>query len=161
MSELGGIQSRWMGLDFGTKTVGVAVSDRLGITAQGIETIRRKSPGKLRRTLARIEELIDEYKIEKIILGLPKNMDNTLGERAQDTLSFRETLEKRTGLPVEIWDERLSTVESERILQSGGVRRENRKQRIDWMAATLILQSYMDAQKSSDQMPDEDQATQN
>ncbi len=139
------MSQRWMGLDYGTKTVGVAISDELGITAQGLETIHRKSPRKLRQTLARIQKLVEEYTITKIILGFPKNMNNTLGERAEETMLFRDMLEKRCGLPVVLWDERLTTMESERILQSGGVRRENRKQRIDWMAATLILQSYMDA----------------
>ena len=139
------MKERWMGLDYGTKTVGVAVSDVLGITAQGLETITRKSGKKLRQTLAKIEVLIKEYQIEKIVLGLPKNMNNTLGERANDTLEFQAMLERRTGLEVILWDERLTTIESERILKSGGVRRENRKDRIDWMAAALILQSYMDS----------------
>lgn len=134
-----------MGLDYGTKTVGVAVSDTLGITAQGLETISRKSNKKLRQTLARIEALIEEYQIEKIVLGLPKNMNNTLGDRAEETMEFKEMLERRTGLEVVLWDERLTTMESERILMEGGVRREHRKERIDWMAASLILQSYMDA----------------
>ncbi len=136
---------RWMGLDYGTKTVGVAVSDELGITAQGLETIARKSNKKLRQTLARIEALIAEYQVEKIVLGLPKNMNNTLGERAEETIEFKGMLERRTGLEVILWDERLTTMESERILMEGGVRRENRKERIDWMAASLILQSYMDS----------------
>lgn len=139
------MKERWMGLDFGSKTVGVAVSDSLGITAQGVETITRKSGKKLRQTLARIEALIEEYQVEKIVLGLPKNMNNTLGERADETAAFREMLERRTGLEVILWDERLTTIESERILMSGGVRREYRKERIDWMAAALILQSYMDS----------------
>lgn len=139
------MKERWMGLDYGTKTVGVAVSDSLGITAQGLETITRKSNKKLRQTLARIEEIAEEYQIKKIVLGLPKNMNNTLGERAEETKEFQAMVERRTGREVVLWDERLTTVESERILQSGGVRRENRKERIDWMAATLILQSYMDA----------------
>lgn len=139
------MKERWMGLDYGTKTVGVAVSDTLGITAQGLETITRKSGKKLRQTLARIEALAEEYHIEKIVLGLPKNMNNTLGERADDTKEFMAMLTRRTGLPVILWDERLTTVESERILKSGNVRREHRKERIDWMAAALILQSYMDA----------------
>ena len=139
------MKERWMGLDCGSKTVGVAVSDMLGITAQGLETITRKSPGKLRKTLARIETLAAEYEITKIVLGLPKNMNNTMGERAEATLEFRDKLAGRTGLEVVLWDERLTTAESERILLSGGVRREHRKSRIDWMAATLILQSYMDA----------------
>ncbi|MDO5146443.1 MAG: Holliday junction resolvase RuvX [Eubacteriales bacterium] len=139
------MKERWMGLDYGTKTVGVAVSDLLGITAQGVETITRKSSNKLRQTLARIKVLAEDYQVEKIVLGLPKNMDNTLGERAEATVEFKKMLEQRTGLPVLLWDERLTTMESEQILMSAGVRRERRKERIDWMAATLILQSYMDS----------------
>lgn len=138
-----------MGLDYGTKTVGVAVSDALGITAQGVETITRKSNKKLRQTLARIEELAEEYHVEKIVLGLPKNMNNTLGDRAEETMEFQAMLERRTGLEVVLWDERLTTMESERILKEGGIRREYRKERIDWMAASLILQSYMDSHPMS------------
>ncbi len=134
-----------MGLDYGTRTVGVAVSDELGITAQGLETITRKQTGKLRRTLARIKELADLYEIDEIILGLPKNMNNTLGERAEATIEFQQMLIKRTGRKVVLWDERLTTVESERLLKEAGVRREHRKERIDQMAASLILQTYMDA----------------
>ena len=102
---------RILGLDYGSKTVGVAVSDPLGLTAQKVETIWRKQENKLRRTLARIEELVAEYGVEKIVVGLPKNMNNTLGERAEKSLEFKEMLEKRTGLPVEMWDERLTTME--------------------------------------------------
>ena len=138
---------RIMGLDFGTKTVGVAISDPLMVTAQPIETITRKSANKLRQTLARIEELIVENCVELIVLGYPKNMNNTVGERAQACETFKEDLERRTALPVILWDERMTTVESERILMAGGVRRENRKAVIDQMAAVLILQSYMDAKK--------------
>lgn len=137
---------RLLGLDYGTKTVGVALSDPLGVTAQPVETITRKSPNKLRKTLARIETLIAENNVEKIILGYPKNMNNTVGDRAEDAVSFKEHLERRTGLPVVLWDERLTTMESERILMSGGVRRENRKAVIDQLAASIILQSYMDAE---------------
>lgn len=136
---------RIMGLDYGSVTVGVAISDSMQLTAQPVEVIQRKSENKLRRTLARIEELVEEYEVGLIVLGLPKNMNNTLGERAEETKEFQEMLQRRTGLEVVLWDERLTTMESERILQEGGVRRENRKERIDWMAATLILQSYMDA----------------
>lgn len=139
-----------MGLDYGTKTVGVAVSDALGITAQGVETITRKSNKKLRQTLARIEELVEEYHVEKIVLGLPKNMNNTLGDRAEETKEFQAMLQRRTGLEVILWDERLTTMESERILKEGGIRREYRKERIDWMAASLILQSYMDSHPMSE-----------
>lgn len=137
---------RIMGLDFGTKTVGVAISDPLMVTAQPVETITRKSANKLRQTLARIEELIVENCVELIVLGYPKNMNNTVGERAQACETFKEDLERRTALPVILWDERMTTVESERILMAGGVRRENRKAVIDQMAAVLILRSYMDAQ---------------
>lgn len=137
---------RIMGLDYGTKTVGVAISDGLMITAQPVETITRKSAGKLRQTLARIEALIVEYGVERIVLGYPKNMNNTVGERAVACEAFQEDLERRTGLEVVLWDERLTTVESERVLMAGGVRRENRKAVIDQMAAVLILQGYLDNQ---------------
>ena len=135
---------RLMGLDYGSKTVGVAVSDPLGLTAQGVETVWRKQENKLRQTLARIEELISEYQVERIVLGYPKNMNNTIGERAVKSLEFKEKLEKRTGLPVVMWDERLTTAEAERTLMETGVRRENRKQYLDQMAAVLILQGYLD-----------------
>ena len=104
---------RVLGLDYGSKTVGVAVSDPLGLTAQGVEIIRRKSENKMRQTLARIEELIREYQVEKIVLGLPKNMNNTLGDRAEKSLELKKTLERRTGLAVVMWDERLTTVSAE------------------------------------------------
>lgn len=144
---------RILGLDYGTKTVGVAVSDPLEITAQPVETIERKSANKLRQTLARIEAIIDEYgavseqeKIGLIVLGYPKNMNNTEGDRCAATRAFKEDLERRTGLEVVLWDERLTTVEAERILMDSGVRRENRKTYIDKMAAAVILQNYLDAQ---------------
>ncbi len=141
---------RIMGLDYGTKTVGVAVSDALMITAQPIETITRKSANKLRQTLARIETIIEEYGVERIVLGYPKNMNNTIGERAEACEALKEDLERRTGLEVILWDERMTTMESERILMAGGVRRENRKAVIDQMAAVLILQSYMDSLKKNE-----------
>lgn len=136
---------RIVGLDFGSKTVGVAVSDPLGITAQPVEIVRRKSENKLRQTLARIEELAKEYEVEMFVLGLPKNMNNTLGERAERTLEFKEMLERRTGLPVVMWDERLTTVAANRAMMEGGVRRENRGQYVDALAASLILQGYLDS----------------
>ncbi len=136
--------TRIMGLDYGSKTVGVAVSDELGITAQGIETICRTSENKLRQTCARIEALIEEYNVGEIVLGFPKNMNNTIGERAEKTLAFREMLERRTGLFVAMWDERLTTVEAERTLMESGVRREHRKQYVDKIAAVYILQGYLD-----------------
>ena len=135
---------RIMGLDFGSKTVGVAISDPLFLTAQGIEIIRRKSPSKLRQTLARIDELKTEYEVEKIVLGFPKNMNNTVGERCEKTLEFKEMLEKRTGLEVVLWDERLTTVEADRTMMEVGIRRENRKQYVDQLAAVFILQGYLD-----------------
>ena len=121
------------------------MSDPLGLTAQSVETIWRKQENKLRQTLARIEELAAEYQAEKIVLGLPKNMNNTIGERAEKTLEFREMLERRTGLPVVMWDERLTTVEAERTLMEASVRRENRKQYLDQLAAVFILQGYLDS----------------
>ena len=136
---------RIMGLDYGSKTVGVALSDELGITAQPIMTIERKSENKLRRTLAQIEELIDAYEVSFVVLGYPKNMNNTDGPRVEATKEFKEHIERRTGLEVVLWDERLTTIESERILMDSGVRREHRKAYIDKMAAAIILQSYMDA----------------
>ena len=135
---------RILGLDYGSKTVGVAVSDPLGFTAQGVEIIRRKSENKMRQTLARIEELIAQYQVEEIVLVLPKNMNNTLGDRAEKSLELKETLERRTGLPVVMWDERLTTVSANRVLMETGVRRENRKEHVDEIAAVFILQGYLD-----------------
>ena len=136
---------RIMGLDFGSRTTGVAVSDPLGMTAQGVETIVRKDENKLRQTCARIEELIKEYEIEEIVLGYPKNMNNTAGERAEKTEAFKAMLERRTGKPVILWDERLTTIAAERVLMESGVRRENRKAVVDKIAAVLILQGYLDS----------------
>ena len=136
---------RIMGLDYGTKTVGVAISDALGLTAQGIETIERKEENKLRRTCARIEELIREYEVEKIVLGFPKHMNNDVGERAEKSLEFKAMLERRTGLEVVMWDERLTTVAAERTLIESKVRREDRKKYIDKIAAVFILQGDLDS----------------
>jgi len=135
---------RIMGLDYGSKTVGVALSDSLGLTAQGVETIWRKSESKLRQTLARIEELIEEYQVTTIVLGFPKNMDDTIGDRAAKTLEFREALEKRTGLAIVMEDERLTTMAAREVLVSQGVRREDHKKSIDMIAAGFILQGYLD-----------------
>ena len=135
---------RIIGLDFGSKTVGVAISDELLITAQGIEIVRRKSENKLRQTLARIEELIKEYNVDKIVLGFPKNMNNSEGERCEKTLEFKEMLERRTGLTVELWDERLTTVAADNLMMEAGIRRENRKEYVDQIAASFILQGYLD-----------------
>ena len=135
---------RIMGLDYGSKTIGVAISDPLGLTAQGIEIIRREEENKLRKSLRRIEALIAEYQVEEIVLGFPKNMNNTIGERAEKSLQLKETLEKRCGLPVIMWDERLTTVEANRTLMESGVRRENRSKYVDMIAAVFILQGYLD-----------------
>ena len=131
-------------MDYGSKTVGVAVSDALGFTAQGVEIIRRKSEKRLRQTLARIDELIAEYQVGSIVLGFPKNMDNTIGDRAEKSLEFQKILKKRTGLPVVMWDERLTTVEADRTMAETGVRREDRKKYVDELAAMFILQGYLD-----------------
>lgn len=136
---------RVMGLDYGSKTVGVALSDPLGLTAQGIETIWRRDENKLRKTCARIEELIREYEVERIVLGLPRHMNSDVGDRAEKSLEFGEMLRRRTGLEVVMWDERLTTVEAERTLMENKVRRENRKKYIDQIAAVFILQGYLDS----------------
>ena len=136
---------RIMGLDYGSKTVGVAVSDGLLLTAQGVETIGRTQENKLRRTLARIKELCEAYEVGEIVVGFPKNMNNTIWDRAEKSLEFAEMLRKRTGLPVVMWDERLTTVEANRTLMESGVRREHRKEYIDKIAAIFILQGYLDA----------------
>lgn len=135
---------RIMGLDFGAKTVGVAISDPLLITAQGIEIIRRKEENKLRKTLARIEELIVEYEVEEIVLGLPKHMNDTLGVRVELSYEFKDKLERRTGLPVHMWDERLTTVAADKAMIEAGLRREERKEHVDKVAAVFILQGYLD-----------------
>lgn len=136
---------RIMGLDFGSKTVGVAVSDPLLITAQGVEIIRRKEENKLRQTHARIEELIVQYEVGALVLGLPKNMNATEGERVALTMDFKANLERRTGLPVYMWDERLTTVAADKAMMEAGIRREHRKDYVDMIAASLILQGYLDS----------------
>ena len=141
---------RIMGLDYGSKTIGVAVSDPLGLTAQGIEIIRREEENKLRKSLRRVEELVKKYEVTEIVLGFPKNMNNTIGERAEKSLQLKETLERRLGLPVVMWDERLTTVEAIRTLMESGVRRENRGKYVDMIAAVFILQGYLDAKANPD-----------
>ena len=140
---------RILGLDYGSVTVGVAISDELLLTAQPLMTIKREQENKLRRTLARIEELADSYHVAGVVLGLPKNLDGSLGERAQKTLAFKEMLEKRLQLPVVLEDERLTTNAAHRALDEAGIKRENRKQYLDTMAASLILQNYLDANRES------------
>ena len=136
---------RILGLDFGTKTTGVAVSDPLGFTAQGLEIIRRTDSYNLKPTINRIKEICEEYKVEKIVLGFPKNMNNTEGERCQHTQVFKQKLEQALALPVELWDERLTTLEAEQVLLAADVSRGRRKQVIDKLAAVLILQNYLQA----------------
>ena len=135
---------RVIGLDYGTKTVGVAVSDETKLIAQPLVTIERKQANKLRQTYAAIETIIAEQDVELIVLGNPKNMNNTEGERVQATKEFKEALERRTGLPVVLVDERLTTVEANRILEDTGVALSARKEHIDKMAAAIILQNYLD-----------------
>ena len=142
---------RIMGLDFGSKTVGVAISDPLLITAQGIEIVRRKEENKLRQTLARLEELIVEYEVEEIVLGMPKNMNATEGVRVELTNEFKEKLERRTGLPVATWDERLTTVAADKAMIEAGIRREKRKDYVDMIAATFILQGYLDYKRGKNE----------
>ena len=141
-------EGRIMGLDFGGKTVGVAVSDPLKMTAQGIEIIRRKSENKLRRTLARIEELIKAYNVTEIVLGFPKNMNSTVGERGEKSLQFQEMLERRTGLDVVMWDERLTTVAANRAMAEAKIPEKDRKGYVDEIAAIFILQGYLDLLKN-------------
>ena len=138
---------RIMGLDFGSKTVGVAVSDALLLTAQGVEIIRRKEENKLRQTLARIEALIEEYEVEELVLGLPRHMNGTEGVRAELTEEFKDKLERRTGLPVVLWDERLTTASADRTMMEAGIRRENRTEYVDMLAAVFILQGYLDRRR--------------
>ncbi|MGN0389862.1 MAG: Holliday junction resolvase RuvX [Wujia sp.] len=135
---------RILGLDYGQKTVGVAVSDENAIIAQPLETIERKHENKLRQTYARIEAIIEEYGVEKVVVGLPKMMNNTEGARVELTRVFAGDLERRTGLEIVFEDERLTTVEANRILEETGVPVSGRKEHIDKMAAAIILQSYLD-----------------
>ncbi|MBQ4220382.1 MAG: Holliday junction resolvase RuvX [Butyrivibrio sp.] len=138
---------RIMGLDYGSRTVGVALSDELLITAQAKEIIRRKEENKLRRTLARIEELITTYGVEKIVLGLPVNMDMTPSERSQLCLEFKDRIERRTDVPVVMWDERLTTVAADEIMNELGIKGRERKEYVDMIAAQVILQDYLDNRK--------------
>lgn len=139
--------SRIMGLDYGSKTVGVAVSDPLWIIASGIEIIRRKSENKLRQTYARIEELVKEYDISLIVLGLPKHMNDDIGDRALLSMQFRDDLIRRTGLDVVMYDERMTTIQADRVMDELGIKGERRKEYVDQIAAEFILQSYLDSLK--------------
>ncbi|MBC1434476.1 Holliday junction resolvase RuvX [Paenilisteria rocourtiae] len=135
---------RIMGLDVGSVTVGVAISDELGWTAQGIETITINERAK-QFGYDRVKELVAEYNVKKIVVGWPKNMNNTVGERAEASEKYAEVLESRTGIPVILWDERLTTAAAERTLLEADVSRKKRKKVIDKLAAVMILQSYLDA----------------
>lgn len=136
---------RTMGLDLGSKTLGVAISDALGWTAQGLETIKineeKKDFG-----LARLEEIIREHDVSKIVLGFPKNMNASIGPRGEASQAFAKVLEKKFGLPVHLWDERLTTMAAERVLLEADVSRSKRKKVIDKMAAVMILQGFLDSQ---------------
>jgi putative holliday junction resolvase len=136
--------NRIMGLDYGSVTVGVAISDGLLLTAQGMEVIRRKQENKLRQTLARIEELIAEYEVNTIVVGYPKHLNNTIGERAVKSEEFAEKLRQRTGLPVVLWDERLTTVAAHQVLSQANLNYEEKAKVVDKLAAVLILQGYLD-----------------
>ena len=141
---------RIMALDYGAKTVGVALTDPLGVTCQPFETITRESENKLRRTLARLETIVSEYQVGKIVLGFPVNMDDSVGERAQKSLEFKTKLEKRLGLPVILQDERLTTVAADEILDEMEIPRNERKKYIDQIAASIILRDYMDSMSGQD-----------
>ncbi len=146
---------RIMGLDVGSKTVGVAVSDSLLVTAQSLEIIRRKSENKLRQTYARIEELAQEYEVQKFVVGLPKNMNATEGERAEKSREFADALFRRTGIEVVLWDERLTTVAADKTMMEAGIRRENRREYVDAIAASYILQGYLDYLHHQEEMKNE------
>ena len=139
---------RILGLDFGSKTVGVAVSDPTGLIASGVEIIRRDREDKLRKTLSRIEELIVQYGVERIVLGCPLNMDDSSGDRVRKTEEFKEMLVRRTGIPVDFMDERLSTVEAIELMNEAGIAGKDRKEYVDKIAATFILQWYLDEKNS-------------
>ncbi len=135
---------RILGLDFGSKTVGVAVSDPTGLIATGVEIIRRDREDKLRKTCARIEELVEEYEVSRIVLGCPYNMDDSSGVRVEKTMAFKEMLERRCGIPVDLMDERLSTVEADELMNEARIAGKDRKKYVDQIAATFILQWYLD-----------------
>jgi putative holliday junction resolvase len=138
---------RTMGLDIGMRTIGVAISDELGITAQGLKTIRRTSR---EGDFEEIRKIVNEFQIGKIVVGLPKNMDGTLGKQAGIVLQWVRDLIEEVHLPVETWDERLSTVEASKVLLEADVSRRKRKKTVDKLAAVIILQGYMDRSKAFD-----------
>ncbi|BFT74873.1 MULTISPECIES: Holliday junction resolvase RuvX [Paenibacillus] len=133
---------RWIGLDYGDKTIGVAMSDELGWTAQALEVIHRRKPGE---DIDRLVAIVEQYGVTQIVVGLPKNMNNTIGPRGELAIEFSKELEQKLSVPVHLWDERLTTVAATRTLLEADVSRKKRKQVIDKMAAQIILQGYMDA----------------
>lgn len=135
--------NRVLGLDIGNKTIGVAVSDPLGILAQGVTTIIRSSKAE---DVKALKSIIDEYHVEKLIIGLPKNMNNSMGFQATRTMNYADYLKEALDMEIEFVDERLTTASATRSLIEGGVRRENRKKHVDKVAAVLILQTYLDQQ---------------
>ncbi|MDF2715646.1 MAG: putative Holliday junction resolvase [Paenibacillus sp.] len=137
--------ARMMGLDYGDKTIGVAVSDEFGWTAQGIEVIRRRKP---EDDLDRLRQIAKEYEVTSIVVGLPKNMNNTIGPRGELCIAFSDTLKDALQMPVMMWDERLTTVSAQRTLLEADVSRKKRKQVVDKMAAALILQNYLDSKSN-------------
>jgi putative Holliday junction resolvase len=138
---------RTMGLDIGTRTIGVATSDELGIAAHGLKTIRRKS---MEEDLKEIATIIRELEIDKIVVGLPKNMDGTLGRQAEIVLQWVEGLKDKIHIPVETWDERLSTIGASKVLLEADLSRRKRKKVIDKLAAVLILQGYLEQRRRTD-----------
>ncbi len=139
---------RILGLDYGDKTIGVAISDPFGWTAQGVEIIRKKNESEYKKSMERLAELAAQYEVDTIILGYPKNMDNSEGSRCEKTKVFQERLEQRfPDIPVILWDERMSTVAAERSLLEADLSRKKRKSVIDKMAAVYILQGYLDGRK--------------
>ncbi|MEB4858100.1 MULTISPECIES: Holliday junction resolvase RuvX [Priestia] len=137
---------RVLGLDVGTKTIGVAVSDEMGWTAQGIETIKIADE-QMEQSYPRLQQLIDEYSVEKIVVGLPKNMNGTIGPRGEACIEFADSVKEKLNIETMMWDERLSTMAAERVLLSADVSRKKRKKVIDKMAAVMILQGYLDSKQ--------------
>ncbi|MFT3706735.1 MAG: Holliday junction resolvase RuvX [Archangium sp.] len=146
---------RALGLDLGTKTIGLAVTDELGITAQGITTLERRGP---RKDLEALIETAQQYGVDRFVIGLPLNMDGSEGPRAEATRKFGAGLESESKLPVIYWDERLTTVAAHRMLLEADVSRKKRKEVVDQIAAVLILQGWLDAQKPKSALEDSDDA---
>ncbi|HPD60211.1 MAG TPA: Holliday junction resolvase RuvX [Thermodesulfobacteriota bacterium] len=133
---------RFLGLDIGSKRIGLALSDELGITAQGLTTLTRTTPG---NDIRKLLEIAGQHRVEKIVIGLPKNMNGTLGKSAEQVLSFIQVMKEKTAIPIDVWDERLSTVAVNRTLISANVRRRHRKEVVDKLAAVYILQGFLDS----------------